>query len=106
MKKAYIYSLTSILMWSTLATSAKLLLDDFTNFQVLCISSLLGALVLVLMNVVTGKIRLLKSYTLKDWIITVAAGIPGIFLYHIFYYAGADILPVACYEYYFCVYTS
>ena len=95
MKKAYIYSLTSILMWSTLATSAKLLLDDFTNFQVLCISSLLGAFVLVLMNILTGKIRLLKSYTLKDWIITIIAGIPGIFLYHIFYYTGADILPAS-----------
>ena len=95
MKKAYIYSLISILMWSTLATSAKLLLDDFTNFQVLCVSSLIAAIVLLIMNIVTGEISLLKNYKLKDWMKTILAGIPGIFLYHIFYYAGADILPAS-----------
>ena len=95
MKKPYIYSLISILMWSTLATSAKLLLDNFTNFQVLCVSSLIAAIVLLIMNIVSGKIKVLKNYKLMDWIKTILAGIPGIFLYHIFYYAGADILPAS-----------
>ena len=95
MKKAYIYSVISILMWSTLATSAKLLLSDFTNFQVLCISSLLATSVLIIINTVTGKIGLIKNYKFKDWMKIILAGIPGIFLYHIFYYAGADILPAS-----------
>lgn len=95
MKKAYIYSLISILMWSTLATSAKLLLGSFTNFQMLCASSLIATIVLLIMNIVSGKIRVLKNYKLMDWVKTIIAGTPGIFLYHIFYYTGADILPAS-----------
>lgn len=95
MKKAYIYSLISILMWSTLAVSAKLLLGSFTNFQMLCASSLIATIVLLIMNIVSGKIRVLKNYKLMDWVKTILAGTPGIFLYHIFYYTGADILPAS-----------
>ena len=95
MKKAYIYSLISILMWSTLAVSAKLLLGSFTNFQMLCASSLVATIVLLIMNIVSGKIRVLKNYKLMDWVKTILAGTPGIFLYHIFYYTGADILPAS-----------
>jgi len=66
MKKAYIFAGITILLWSTMATVSKLLLNTLDSFTVLCISSLFAALFLMIVNIVTGNIKLLKGYSLKD----------------------------------------
>lgn len=95
MKKPYLFAGVSILFWSTLAVTAKLLLESVNNIQLLCLSSLFAGLVLLVMNIVTGKIKILKNFCLKDYFVIALRGLPGIFLYHIFYYAGAERLPAS-----------
>ena len=96
MKKSYIFAGISILFWSTVATVTKLLLNSGHNsFQVLWISVLFAGLFLLGANMVTGKIKKLKKYTVKDFVISILIGLPGTFFYYVFYYGGAAILPAS-----------
>ena len=95
MKKTYILAGTAILMWSTMATVSKLLLTSLSNFQVLCISSLLAGVSMLAMNAFSGKLALLKTYRLKDYLIMTGTGLLGIFLYYSFYYIGMSRMPAS-----------
>lgn len=88
MKKTYLLAGTAILMWSTMATISKLMLSTMGNYQVLCISSLLAFLGMLVINGLSGKLKLLKTYRLKDYMIMTGVGLLGIFLYYSFYYLG------------------
>jgi len=88
MKKTYLYAAISILFWSTLATVSKLLLGSLNSYQVLMYSALFAGVALLLVNIFTGKIRKLKRYKLKDYIITLLISLPGTFLYYVFLYSG------------------
>ena len=95
MKKTYLLAGTAILMWSTMATVSKLLLTSLSNFQVLCISSLLAGVSMLAMNAFSGKLALLKTYRLKDYLIMTGTGLLGIFLYYSFYYIGMSRMPAS-----------
>ena len=95
MKKEYLYAGTSILLWSTVATTTKILLGGLNNLQVLWISSFLAGAFLLLVNIFNGKIKKLKAYKAKDYIVSILVGIPSTFFYYMFYYAGADLLPAS-----------
>lgn len=95
MKKQYLFAATSILLWSTMPTVSKLLLGKLDSFQVLCISALFASLFLLIVNIVTGNIRRLKAYRVKDWIITALIGLPGMFLYYVFLYTGTSLMPAS-----------
>ncbi len=88
MKKEILYAGTSILFWSTIATVSKLLLTTLSSYEVLTFSAFFAAIALLLANVVTGKIKLLKSYSVRDYITTILICLPGTFLYYIFLYSG------------------
>ena len=90
MKKSYFLAGTAILCWSTVAVTSKLLLGTHNNFQVLWISSLFAAVFLFIVNLANGNIKKLKAYKLKDYIISILIGLPGSFLYYVFYYAGTE----------------
>ena len=93
MKKGYLFAFISIFLWSTVATAAKLLLGDFNNFQVLFVSSLFAALSLAAVYLTPKKRKLFKTYRPKDYLVMSLIGMPGIFLYYVLYFGGADGLP-------------
>lgn len=95
MKKSYFFAGVSILFWSTVATITKLLLKGLNNFQVLWVSSFFAFIFLFAVNICGGKIKALKKYTAKDFLVTILIGLPGTFFYYVFYYAGTDILPAS-----------
>lgn len=90
MKKSYTLAAVAILCWSTVATVVKLLLGSISSMQVLSLSAGFAALALLILNIATGNIRKLKNYRARDYITTVLIGIPGTFLYYIFYYTGTS----------------
>ena len=95
MKKEYLYASVSIFCWSTVATVTKLLLTDLNNFQLLWASSFFAFLFLFLINLFTGKLKKLKEYKIKDFIISALIGLPGTFFYYVFYYFGASQLAAS-----------
>ena len=96
MKKTYLlYAGISIFFWSTLATVSKLLLGSMNSYQLLCGGSLFAAVALLIVNIANGKIKLLKSYRIKDYGATLLACLPGTFLYYVFYYLGTERIPAS-----------
>jgi drug/metabolite transporter (DMT)-like permease len=51
-------------------------------------SSFFAAAALFAANVITGKIKQLKEYRIKDYVITLLICMPGTFLYYVFLYLG------------------
>ena len=88
MKKAYIFAGVAILCWSTLATVSKLLLNTMNSYQVLAYSALFAFLALLIVNLCTGRLALLKTYRAKDYGKILLMGSLGTFFYYVFYYAG------------------
>ncbi len=90
MKKAYFYAFSAIACWSTMATISKILLASLNNFQLLWASSFFAAVFLLIINIIGGKLKCLKTYKIKDYLIMILTSLPGVFLYYVFYYAGAE----------------
>lgn len=89
MKKEYVYAGVSIFCWSTVAVVTKLLLGELNQFQLLWVSSFFAGIFLLVVNLITGQLKKLKQWKIKDFAISALCGIPGTFLYYVFYYAGA-----------------
>ena len=90
MKKNYLYAAVAILLWSTIATISKLLLDSMNSYQVLMVSSAFATAILLVVALFNGRIKLLKSYRIKDYLITLLIGLPGTFAYYVFLYLGTE----------------
>ncbi len=92
MKKQYLLAAICIFLWSTLATISKILLGSYTSFQMLGASMFFAFLFLLVINIATGNIKNLKGYKPKDYLILALIGLPGMFLYYVFYYAGTSLM--------------
>lgn len=92
MKKPYLYAFAAIGFWSTTATVSKLLLHSFTTIQMLAVCSAVAAAFLLTVNLATGKLRLLKTYRLRDYLVTAGVGLLGTFFYNMFLVFGIDRL--------------
>lgn len=88
MKKNYIYAITTVMIWATMATVVKMMLFDIPNLEALSISSVFAFLFLLLMNIKTGAIKAMKNYSLKDYGIMSGLGFIGLFVYSALYYYG------------------
>lgn len=95
MKKAYLFAGISIFFWSTTSVATKLLLGSLNNFQLLWANAFFAFISLFVINIVTGNIKRLKEYKLRDYIISVLIGLPGGCMYYVFFYAGTAMLPAS-----------
>lgn len=95
MKKTYFLAGAAVLCWSTLATVSKLLLGTLDEYQVLCVSALFAGVALLVVCGITGRLKLLKSWSVKDWLLSISVGLLGNFFYYICYYAGSALLPAS-----------
>lgn len=95
MKKTYIFAAAAILMWSTMPAISGLLLGELDNLTVLCISSFFATVAMLVIDVASGKLAIMRNYKLRDYLKLSLIGMPGVFLYYVFYYAGAVRLPAS-----------
>ena len=92
MKKNFILALSAVLIWSTTASLVKLLLSGIPNMEAMAISCGLSTIFLLAVNLITGKIKLMRSYSLKDYAVMAGLGFLGLFVYTVLYYFGIDNL--------------
>ncbi len=92
MKKQFILAAICIFLWSTLSTISKVLLKNFSSFQVLCATMFFAFIALLTVNIFTGNIKTLKSYRAKDYLVLSLIGLPGMFLYYVFFFAGTSMM--------------
>jgi len=92
-KKAYIYGLSTVLLWSTVATAFKLSLRYLDYIQLLLYSTIVSILVLSCILALRKKTRLLFSYSGKQYLRSLVLGFLNPFLYYMVLFKAYDLLP-------------
>ena len=92
-KKAYIYGLVTVLLWSTVATAFKLTLAHLDHIQLLLYAMLTSTLVLTLVLKAQGRLGLLFSFTPRQYLVSAGFGFLNPFLYYLILFKAYDLLP-------------
>jgi drug/metabolite transporter (DMT)-like permease len=92
-KSSYVFALSAVVLWSTVASAFKLSLRYLTPVQLLFYSSLTSCLVLFIIVLLQGKGRQLGSLGKKDWLISIQLGFLNPFLYYVVLFYAYDLLP-------------
>ena len=91
--KAYALAGISILIWGSSAALSKLILGELNSMQTLFGSSLVAAVVLLVFNWASGRLKRVKDYGKRDYAIMIATGFFGIYFYFLCYFSGLERLP-------------
>ncbi len=92
-KQAYLYGLTAVLFWSTMASAFKLSLRHLTPAELLLYAVLTSCVVLFALLVAQGKVGLLKQVSLSDLRPSFALGLLNPVLYYLVLLKAYDLLP-------------
>ena len=92
-RRSLLPALASVLIWATLSTVGKLVLQGLPDLETLGISSAFAFVFMAAALVVTGKYKLLKTYSLRQYAVMAGLGFLGLFVYSALYYFGLGRLP-------------
>ena len=91
--KAYLFALSAVLLWSTVATAFKISLRYLDVFQLLLVASVTATLCLSLVVLVTGRIKFLANLDKRDYLRLACLGIMNPFCYYLVLFRAYDLLP-------------
>ncbi|MFT5367842.1 MAG: drug/metabolite transporter (DMT)-like permease [Candidatus Latescibacterota bacterium] len=92
-KQAYIYGLSAVLLWSTVATAFKLALQYLDTIQLLLYASATSTLVLGLVVVVQGKVQQVFLCTRRQYVLSLILGLLNPCFYYLVLFKAYDLLP-------------
>jgi len=91
--KAYLFALSAVLLWSTVATAFKIALEQIDFIQLLLFASGVATIVLFVILVIEKKLSLIFQLSSKEWLLAVFRGILNPFLYYLILFKAYAILP-------------
>jgi len=86
--KAVILVLICVSLWALIPVVAKLGQSDLDNHQFLFWSSLTSFIAMLIFIFLNKKTQHFKNYSIKDWLMAIALGFLGTYLYYILLYFG------------------
>lgn len=92
-KKAYLYAIAVVLIWSTVASAFKISLRYLDFIQLLFFASLVSLFVLFIVLVSQGKLTLLRTYSKKDYLLSGLLGFLNPCLYYAVLFKAYSLLP-------------
>jgi drug/metabolite transporter (DMT)-like permease len=92
-KKAYIYALCAIGMWSTAASAFKISLRSMSYGQLLFWASITSVIVLFIILLIQGKLHLIRQSSLKQHRNSLLLGALNPFVYYAVLFKAYEILP-------------
>jgi drug/metabolite transporter (DMT)-like permease len=92
-KKAYLFGLATVLLWSTVASAFKLTLRYVDHLQLLFYSSLFSTIVLGAILIGQRKSRLVFSGSRKDYTRSMLLGALNPAIYYLVLFKAYDLLP-------------
>jgi drug/metabolite transporter (DMT)-like permease len=92
-KKSYLYVISAVLLWSTVATSFKIALDYLSAVQMLFYSTLISMVFLFVIILIQGKLPLFTSQSFKDILKSALLGFLNPFFYYLILFRAYDLLP-------------
>lgn len=98
MKKEYLFAGITVILWGTLSSVSKLLIDGLTPMSVLFYSSAIASVTLLIINLTAYGPKLYQQYKKSDYGIICSLGFLGLFCYTALYYIGLANLTsqIAC----------
>lgn len=91
--RAYLFALSAVLLWSTVASAFKLTLRYLDVLPLLFYASAASAAALLVILAAQRKLRLLRAFTVSDWLSSALLGALNPFLYYIVLFKAYDLLP-------------
>ena len=92
-KKSYIYALSAVLLWSTVASAFKLALREVNVIQLLFYSTIVSTITLFILVLFQRKLHLVLSQTKGDIFKSALLGFLNPFFYYIILFRAYDLLP-------------
>ncbi|MGB7061514.1 MAG: DMT family transporter [Candidatus Zixiibacteriota bacterium] len=92
-KQAYLYAITAVLFWSTVASAFKVSLRYLDFLQLLFFSSIASVVILFLILLVQNKLSLFGEYSGKDYLRSAMLGFLNPFLYYVVLFKAYSLLP-------------
>jgi drug/metabolite transporter (DMT)-like permease len=92
-RQAYLYGITAVFFWSTVASAFKVSLRYLDFLQLLFFSSIASLVVLFLILVIQKKLFLLKGYSPIDYLHSMILGFLNPFLYYVVLFKAYSLLP-------------
>lgn len=90
---SYIYAVTAVLFWSTVASAFKVSLRHLDFLELLFFSSIASTLILFLILLYQNKLHLLRQYSIKDYLHSLVLGFLNPFLYYVVLFKAYSLLP-------------
>ena len=94
-KKAMLFGLITVLLWSTVASAFKITLSHFAPIQMVLIASLTSIVLLLGIAYQQKKLHLLKQYFIKQPLFYLTLGVINPFLYYLVLFKAYDLLPAS-----------
>ncbi|PKH05813.1 DMT family transporter [Moritella sp. Urea-trap-13] len=94
-KKAMLFGLITVLLWSTVASAFKITLSHFEPIQMVLIASLTSIVLLTGIAFQQKKMHLLKQYFVKQPLFYLTLGVINPFLYYLVLFKAYDLLPAS-----------
>ena len=91
-KKEYIMAGTTVILWSTLPSVSKLIINELSPMSATFYASLIAAVTLLVINLIRGGAGFYKVYKLHDYARIACMGFLGLFCYTSLYYLGLSRL--------------
>lgn len=91
--KAYIFAISAVILWSTVATAFKIALRELDFIQLLLISSGVASVVLFIILALESKIKLAFSINKNELLQAAFRGALNPFLYYLILFKAYAILP-------------
>lgn len=90
--RVYFYAASAVVIWSTLAATAKSLLTAIPTFETLFLSSVIASLFLFVLQLARGGMRAFRAYDLRACAAMAGLGVLGLFFYLALYFYGLSQL--------------
>ena len=92
-RKAYIYALITVGLWSTIASASKLTLSRLTPAEVLLYASSVSTVVLFLIIIAQKKLHKISTLSRQQWLTSIGFGLLNPFAYYLVLFKAYDRLP-------------
>ena len=91
-KKAYLFGLLAVFMWSTVATAFKIALRYVTPLELLLYASFVSTVLFFFIILVQKKLTVLRTYSVKQWVRSLLLGALNPFFYYVVLFKAYDLL--------------
>jgi drug/metabolite transporter (DMT)-like permease len=92
-KKAYLFAVLAVLLWSTAASAFKITLRYISPFEIIFISTFVSAVFFALVIIVQGKLKQIFETSGKKILLSMLMGLFNPFIYYLILFKAYSILP-------------